>query len=178
MLEATPSLGQQLATPSPFSVTRSSSRHTVHLASLLPRATAVIFSFASALSLARPPTNKSPSSASFFDYPELVYCFFVIVLAFGYSALQLIKGIIDVAHLGFIVSEKVSDYTTFVLDQLVSYLLLSSCSVSILATQRLGQNPSLQVRVWTSVSMSFATFFVVASGALLSGYRLCKRLIW
>ncbi|CAM8876861.1 unnamed protein product [Rhodiola kirilowii] len=111
-------------TPSPFSVTsplRSSSRHFVHAASLSNRAMAVILSFISALSLARPPKqrNSSQLSTSFIDHPELVYCFVVAILAFGYSALQLIRGIYDIAHRGFFVTEKVSDYTTFILDQVV-----------------------------------------------------------
>ncbi|CAM8876818.1 unnamed protein product [Rhodiola kirilowii] len=109
-------------TPSPFSVTSplsSSSRHFVHAASLSNRAMAVILSFISALSLARPPKrrNSSQLSTSFIDHPELVYCFVVAILAFGYSALQLIRGIYDIAHRGFFVTEKVSDYTTFILDQ-------------------------------------------------------------
>ncbi|CAM8884458.1 unnamed protein product [Rhodiola kirilowii] len=109
-------------TPSPFSVTSplsSSSRHFVHAASLSNRAMAVILSFISALSLARPPKrrNSSQLSTSFIDHPELVYCFVVAILAFGYSALQLIRRIYDIAHRGFFVTEKVSDYTTFILDQ-------------------------------------------------------------
>ncbi|CAM8876880.1 unnamed protein product [Rhodiola kirilowii] len=144
-------------TPSPFSVTsplRSSSRHFVHAASLSNRAMAVILSFISALSLARPPKqrNSSQLSTSFIDHPELVYCFVVAILAFGYSALQLIRGIYDIAHRGFFVTEKVSDYTTFILDQLVAYLLISSCSVSIPVIQHLDGNSALRVAAWTSGS--------------------------
>ncbi|CAM8884457.1 unnamed protein product [Rhodiola kirilowii] len=168
-------------TPSPFSVTSplsSSSRHFVHAASLSNRAMAVILSFISALSLARPPKrrNSSQLSTSFIDHPELVYCFVVAILAFGYSALQLIRRIYDIAHRGFFVTEKVSDYTTFILDQLVAYLLISSCSVSIPVIQHLDGNSALRVAAWTSGSMLLATFFVMASSALLSGYRLYSKM--
>lgn len=45
------------------------------------------------------------------------YSFIVAILALGYSALQLIKGISDMARKGFFVTEKVSDYATFIFDQ-------------------------------------------------------------
>ncbi|KAI3468773.1 hypothetical protein Pfo_025436 [Paulownia fortunei] len=56
-------------------------------------------------------------STSFRDYPELVYCFTVNILAFLYAAYQLFKGICDIAHRGIFISDMVSDYISFIFDQ-------------------------------------------------------------
>ncbi|KDP25482.1 hypothetical protein JCGZ_20638 [Jatropha curcas] len=108
-------------TPSPFSFsiasTRWSSRPSIHLSGLVLRFLALLFSFVSALSLAFPPSKKN---GQFADYPELKYCFVVYVLVFIYSAFQLFKGVCDITHTGFLISDMISDYLSFILDQVAA----------------------------------------------------------
>ncbi|RVW16411.1 CASP-like protein 4A4 [Vitis vinifera] len=176
----TPSPSTQLfPTPSPFSfsvaTTGWSSRPSLYFSHCFLRSLALLFSFVSALSL----TVTAPSSgrAGFTKYPELTYCLVVTILALTYSAFQLCKGICDITHKGFLISDRVSDYSSFILDQLVGYLLASSSSVIIPAIQRLEQTALWKAGI-VSVCMSFAAFLVTAICALFSGYKLCKRVIW
>ncbi|XP_058222447.1 CASP-like protein 4A4 isoform X2 [Rhododendron vialii] len=170
-----------LATPSPFSFsvasTRWSSRPSIYISSLFLRFLALIFSFASALALAAPSAKKTTGKddSSFSDYPELF--FIVTILAFVYSAYQLFKGVSDIAYRGILISDMASDYLSFILDQLAGYLLISSSSMTVLAIQQRRQDTLWKAAV-ISVTMSFAAFVVIAICALLSGYKLCKRIIW
>ncbi|KAI8546368.1 hypothetical protein RHMOL_Rhmol07G0111700 [Rhododendron molle] len=172
-----------LATPSPFSFsvasTRWSSRPSIYISSLFLRFLALIFSFASALALAAPSPKKTTGKedSSFGDYPELLYSFIVTILAFVYSACQLFKGVSDIAYRGILMSDVASDYLSFILDQLAGYLLMSSSSMTVLAIQQRRQDTFWKAAV-ISVTMSFAAFVVIAICALLSGYKLCKRIIW
>ncbi|GKU95309.1 hypothetical protein SLEP1_g8684 [Rubroshorea leprosula] len=172
-------------TPSPFSFSVASTRSrwntrpSIHLSILCLSFLGLLFSFVSALSLAAAsPGKKGENSSSFTKYPELLYCFIVALLAFSYSAFQLFKGICDIAHRGMLISDKVSDYLSFILDQVVGYLLVSSSSIAITVVRRLEITPALWKGTIISTSMSFATFLVMATCALLSGYKLCKRIIW
>ncbi|EEF51132.1 CASP-like protein 4A4 [Ricinus communis] len=170
-------------TPSPFSISvvssRWSSRPSVHRTSLVLRFLALLFSFVSAVSLAAPsPKKNGQPPSSFTKYSELMYSFVVYVLVFVYSAFQLFKGVCDIAHRGILISDMVSDYLSFILDQLVGYLLISCCSVAILAIQQISRSASLWKATIVSIIMSFATFLVIVTCTLLSGYKLCKRIIW
>ncbi|XP_007040155.2 PREDICTED: CASP-like protein 4A4 isoform X1 [Theobroma cacao] len=170
-------------TPSPFSFSvtssRWSSRPSIDHTTLFLRFLLLLFSFISALSLAAPSTKKKDQrSPSFTEYPELIYCFIVAILAFLYAAFQLFKGICDIAHRGILISDKSSDYLSFVLDQLVGYLLISSSSVAIPIIRQVEKSTPVRKGTITSTSMSFATFLVIAICALFSGYKLCKRTVW
>ncbi|KAF5729956.1 CASP-like protein [Tripterygium wilfordii] len=174
---------QQLPTPSPFSLsavsTTWSSRPSIHFSSLFLRFLALVFSFVSATSMGAPPLKKkSQQPSSFTQFSELMYCFIVSILAFIYSAFQLFKGVCDIAHRGIFISDMISDYMSFILDQLIGYLLISSSSVAILAVRQIEQSSSLWKAAIISDIMSFSTFLVIATSAILSGYRLCKRVIW
>lgn len=170
-------------TPSPFSFsgtsTRWSSRPSVHHSNLGLRFLVLIFSFISALTLAAPSTNKKHQpSLTFTEYPELIYCFIVAILAFLYSAFQLFKGICDIAHKGILISDMTSDYLSFVLDQVMGYLVISSASVEIPIIRQVEPHTPLWKGTIVSTTMSFATFLVIAISAVLSGYKLCKRIVW
>ncbi|KAG8374882.1 hypothetical protein BUALT_Bualt10G0041700 [Buddleja alternifolia] len=113
-----------LPTPSPFSFsvasTRWSSRPPIQTANLFLRFLSLVFSSGAALSLAAlSPANTKfkKQSTNFRDYPELLYCFTVNIFAFIYAAYQLFKGICDIAHRGIFISDMVSDYISFILDQ-------------------------------------------------------------
>ncbi|XP_021300620.1 LOW QUALITY PROTEIN: CASP-like protein 4A4 [Herrania umbratica] len=170
-------------TPSPFSFSgtssRWSSRPPIDHSTLFLRFLLLLFSFISALSLAAPSTKKKGQRPpSFTQYPELIYCFIVAILAFLYAAFQLFKGICDIAHRGILISDKTSDYLSFVLDQLAGYLLISSSSVAIPIIRQVEKSTPVWKGTIISTSMSFATFLVIAICALFSGYKLCKRNVW
>ncbi|KAH1106260.1 hypothetical protein J1N35_010028 [Gossypium stocksii] len=170
-------------TPSPFSFSGTTTRRTytpsIHHLNLFLRFLQLLFSFVSALTLATPPANSGQRSPSFTEYPELIYGFTVAILAFLYAAFQLFKGISDIAHRGILISDKTSDYFSFVFDQLMGYLVISSASVAIpIIRQQVGQSTPLWKGTIVSTIMSFATFLVIAISALLSGYKLCKRIVW
>lgn len=173
---------QQLPTPSPFSFPVASTRRTavppIQLSSLFLRFMALLLSFISALVLTTPPKKRGQSPSSFGQLPELKYCFIVTVVAFVYSAFQLFKGVCDISHRGILISDRFSDCLSFILDQLVAYLLISSSSLGIQAIQQIGRATPLWRASVISTSMSFAVFLVTAICALLSGYKLCKRIIW
>ncbi|KAI6702161.1 hypothetical protein NL676_011297 [Syzygium grande] len=172
---------QHLPTPSPFSFEVTSNRWSavpsIQLSSLFLRFMALILSFISALALTTLPKKRGQSPSSFSQHHELMYCFIVTVVAFVYSAFQLFKGVCDISYRGILISDRFSDYLSFILDQLVAYLLISSSSVGIQAIPTKRGTP-----LWTpsviSISMSFAIFLVTATCALLSGYKLCKRISW
>ncbi|CAA2994994.1 CASP 4A4 [Olea europaea subsp. europaea] len=171
-------------TPSPFSFSvatiRWSSRSPFQAANLFLRLLALVFSFSSALSLAAPSPAKTMigKSPSFYDDTKLLYCFIVNILTFLYAAYQLFKGICDIAHRGVFISDMVSDYISFIFDQFAGYLLISSSSVSVPVIQQMDHRTSLWKAATVSVCMSFALFLVIATSALLSGYKICKRIIW
>ncbi|KAI3727585.1 hypothetical protein L6452_16201 [Arctium lappa] len=185
---AYPSPAVVVPTPSPYSFsvasTRwSSSRPSIRISGLFLRATVLVFSFASSLALATTMNNNHPEDEkSFHEYPEFVYSFVVTTLSFFYSAYQLFKGVSDIAYNRCLfISDKTSDYVSFVLDQLAGYLLLSCSSVTALGIhQELERrsNTSLKKAAIVCVCMSFAAFFITALCAILSGYKLSKRIMW
>ncbi|XP_072960774.1 CASP-like protein 4A4 [Typha angustifolia] len=173
-------------TPSPFansvaSTNSWSSRLAVlRRSNILLRALAFLLSFASALSLAAPPPHaaEGPQAAfNFQDHPEFSYCLSAVIVTSIYSALQLFKSIWDIAFKGVILPEKISDYITFFLDQVVAYLLISSSSISMLATVRIPPQRYRAAAIVSTIA-SLAAFFAIAASAIISGYKLCKRIIW
>ncbi|KAK4365337.1 hypothetical protein RND71_016695 [Anisodus tanguticus] len=195
-----PATQPPLPTPSPYSFsvvsTRLRSRPTIYAYDLTLRSMSLLFSFISALSLAAPsPTRTKRGEISrFYDNPQLTYCFTVSILAFVYSAFQLFKRVCDIAYRGVLISDMTSDYLSFTLDQinlskhmnshkqnvvqLAGYLLVSSSSVTIPVIQQMDSQTSLWKAAIIAVCMSFTAFVVLAVSALLSGYKLCKRIIW
>ncbi|KAJ4876302.1 CASP-like protein 4A4 [Raphanus sativus] len=163
----------------------SSRRPSVHVTGLVLRFISLVLCFVSALSLAvnvhRPSQrHRSQSSSSFASYPELLYCFGVAVTGLVYTSLQTFKGVCDITHRGVLISESISDYISFILDQVICYLLVSSSSVTIAWIQHANGDAikTLQSNSIVSASMAFSAFFVLALSSLLSGYKLCKRFMW
>ncbi|KAG2330489.1 hypothetical protein Bca52824_001669 [Brassica carinata] len=163
----------------------SSRRASVHVSGLVLRFISLVLCFVSALSLAvnvhRPSQrHRSQSSSSFASYPELLYCFGVAVTGLVYTSLQTFKGVCDITHRGVLISEPLSDYISFILDQVICYLLVSSSSVAIAWIQHANGDAikTLQNNSIVSASMAFSAFLVLALSSLLSGYKLCKRFMW
>ncbi|XXG83111.1 hypothetical protein AAC387_Pa10g0945 [Persea americana] len=172
------SLQQALPTPSPFTNSLASSggwrslQPTGHLSNILLRFFAFLFSVVSSLSLFAPVPHNS-----ILHYHEFRYCLSISILASVYSALQLLKGIHDIAFRGRYISDNICDYITFFMDQLMAYLLISSSSASAPSIGQILRITLKKIAI-TSVIMSVAAFLVTAACALISGYRLCKRIIW
>lgn len=173
---------QHLPTPSPFAFSVTSTRWSaappIELSCLFLRFMALLLSFVSALVLTTPPKKRGQSPSSFGQLPELMYCFMITVVAFVYSAFQLFKGVCDISYRGILISDRFSDYLSFILDQLVAYLLISSSSLGVQAIQQTERATPLWRASVISISMSFVIFLITATCALLSGYKLCKRIIW
>ncbi|KAH6831027.1 hypothetical protein C2S53_006793 [Perilla frutescens var. hirtella] len=167
-----------LPTPSPFSFsvasTRWSSRPPIQTASLFLRGLSLVLSFGSALSLVALPSTNTKLKR----YPELLYCFTANIFTVLYAAYQIFKNICDIAHRGIFVSDKTSDFISFIFDQLAGYLLVSASSVAVPVIQQMDNGNSLWSASVASVCLSFASFLVNAVNALLSGYKLCKRIMW
>ncbi|KAG7552800.1 Casparian strip membrane protein domain [Arabidopsis thaliana x Arabidopsis arenosa] len=181
--QQTPSLFAYSITPptSRFSSRRAS----VHVIGLVLRFITLVLCFVSALSLAvnvhRPSRRHlTQNSSSFASYPELLYCFGVAVTGFVYTCLQTFKGVCDITHRGILISEPLSDYISFIFDQAICYLLVSSSSVAIAWIQHINEDAikTLRNNSIISVSMSFSAFLVLTLSGLLSGYKLCKRFMW
>ncbi|KAF3780246.1 CASP-like protein 4A4 [Nymphaea thermarum] len=113
----------------------------------------------------------------------LLFCFFAALpLALRWQC-STFRG--SSAYRSLLVSEKISDYTTFMLDQVVAYLLMSSSSTLVanatVATATVANATVMQhcgKLAAASAGMSFFAFFTIAMSALQSGYKLCKRIIW
>ncbi|XP_047965904.1 CASP-like protein 4A4 [Salvia hispanica] len=167
-----------LPTPSPFSFsvasTRWSSRPPVQTASLLLRFLALLFSFGSAFALVALPSTNSKLK----KYPELLYCFTANILSVIYAACQIFKNICDIAHRGICISDKASDYISFFFDQLAGYVLVSASSVAVPSIKQMEIGSSVWNASVASVCLSFASFIVYVLAAFLSGYKLCKRIMW
>ncbi|KAK1353326.1 hypothetical protein POM88_052461 [Heracleum sosnowskyi] len=182
-LSATPGSYSQ-PTPSPFSYsvasTRLSSRPSIHLSNLFLRSLSLVLSSVSAFLVAGTSNTKSNNNqkSSFYESPELLYCFIATMLVFVYSAYQLFKGVSDITYRGVLISDIVSDYSSFPLDQLAAYLLISSSSVAVTAIQQNELSTALRRATIVSVCMSFSAFVATAACAILSGYKLCTRIIW
>lgn len=54
------------------------------------------------------------------------YCFGVAVTGLVYTSLQTFKGVCDITHRGILISEPLSDYISFILDQVLFSVLLAS----------------------------------------------------
>lgn len=63
------------------------------------------------------------------------YCFTAVMLAFAYSLFQLFKGILEIADKGTLMSDKVSDFTSFIFDQ-VSSLSMIFRNLSLLNSKK------------------------------------------
>ncbi|XP_076938386.1 CASP-like protein 4A4 [Bidens hawaiensis] len=177
---STPAMG--IPTPSPYSFsvasTRwSSSRPYIHTLRLVLRAMVMFFSFGSSLTLA---ITMSNHKQGFQDIPGFVYSFIITCWAFIYSAYQVFKGILNIAFRDCLMSDKTSDYTNFILDQLAGYLLVSCSAVTavMINQPQLKDNSSLKQAAVASVCMSVIAFLMTAVCANLSGYKLSKRIMW
>ncbi|XP_057775751.1 CASP-like protein 4A4 isoform X4 [Salvia miltiorrhiza] len=136
----------------------------------LPTPSPFSFSVASTRWSSRPPVQ----TASIL----LRYCFNANILTAIYSAYQIFKNICDYAQTCIFISDTASDYISFIFDQVAGYVLISASSVAVPLIQQMEVGTSLRNASVVSVCFSFASFLVTALAAFLSGYKLCKRIMW
>ncbi|KAF3773052.1 CASP-like protein 4A4 [Nymphaea thermarum] len=105
-------------------------------------------------------------------YPQIV-----VAKALAYSTCQLLKDLYEIAKKKLLVAEVFSDYTTFIIDQLMAYLLVSSCStLSILASDSAMASDGCRRMVAVALATSLCTFLSLAISAVLSGCKLVRRI--
>ncbi|KAI4372227.1 hypothetical protein MLD38_010483 [Melastoma candidum] len=126
--------------------------------SLSLRFSALVLGFVSAVTLTTRSGKRDGSLSSFTDSSELVYCLIVSIVTFVYSALQLFKGVCDISYGTILIPDRISDYLSFVLDQMLAYLLISSSALGLQAIQQTDSTPSLQRAAIVSVTNVIRSF--------------------
>lgn len=118
--------------------------------------------------------NKGWALDSFYRYKEFRYCISVNVVGFMYSAVQAC----DLAYhfsTGKYVRHQLRYYFDFLMDQILTYLLMSASSS---AATRVDDwisnwgNDKFPEMASASVGVSFVAFVAFASSSLISGYTL------
>ncbi|CAA7402104.1 unnamed protein product [Spirodela intermedia] len=181
-VHVSPAFQHPFVTPSPFynnsipSTGWSSKPVFLRHANLILRCLGFVFSFAAILAVIAPKDDSS--RPKFTKTPEFRYWLSVNSISSLYSAIQLFKCIWDISFKSTFISDVAYDYITFSLDQMVTYLLLSSTSVSILATVEKIDSGNYRNTVALAICMSFIAFAVTTICSLMSGYKLCKRISW
>ncbi|XP_035836370.1 CASP-like protein 4A4 [Helianthus annuus] len=136
---------------------------------------------------------------AFINAPLAFYNVIITTDVFIYSLYQLFKGIFDIANKGILISDKRSinskNYILLYLpvlssrilklkhilkNQLAGYLLVSCSAVTTVMINQvlLSGNTSLKRAATASICMSVAAFLTTAVCAILSGYKLSKRVMW
>jgi len=114
------------------------------------------------------------------------------MIACGFSVIQLVPELYRMHTGEVLIPEEIILYFNFICDQFLAYLLLSSTSAGMTASNlvRKGYDVvwlslcngtgfwSFCAQAAASVSMAFLAFLITASLALLSGYRLAKYLVF
>lgn len=127
---------------------------------------------------------------TFFD--AFKYLLSSSMIACGFSVIQLIPELYRMHTGEVLIPEVIILYFNFICDQFLAYLLLSSTSAGMTASDlvRKGYDVvwlslcsgtgfwSFCAQAAASVSMAFLAFLIMASLALLSGYRLAKYLVF
>ncbi|GLJ38467.1 hypothetical protein SUGI_0783530 [Cryptomeria japonica] len=140
----------------------------------------------------RVPNALGQDQLKFTCFDAFKYLLSASMIACGFSTIQLIPELYRMYTGEVLVPEEFILYFNFITDQVIAYLLLSSTSAGMTASElvRNGYNkvwPSLCsgngfwsfcAQAAASVSMSFFAFLIMASLALLSGYRLAKYLVF
>ncbi|KAL6549947.1 hypothetical protein OROMI_020435 [Orobanche minor] len=137
-----------------------------------------VFSLVS-LSVMASDKNQGWALDSFDGYKEFRYGFSVNIIAFVYSAAQVLNLSIQLATGRSNLLSQYGYFLDFVLDQMIAYLLISSSSYAATRVEDWEMNwgkdkfPQLAT---TAVATSYLAFAAVAANSLISGYGLCRSL--
>ncbi|KAF3444665.1 hypothetical protein FNV43_RR14358 [Rhamnella rubrinervis] len=112
---------------------------------------------------------------SFYRYKEFRYCLSVNVLGFAYSGLQ----VLDLVHFfttrTHLVHHHLRYHFDFLIDQILSYLLISASSSAATRVDDWQSNwgkDKFPDMARASVGLSFAAFVALACSSIISGYFL------
>ncbi|KAL6557167.1 hypothetical protein OROMI_017517 [Orobanche minor] len=122
--------------------------------------------------------NQGWALDSFDRYNEFRHCFSVII-AFVYSAAQVLNLSIQLATGRSNLLSQYGYFLDFALDQMIAYLLISSLSSAATHFEdweiNWGKDKFPQLAT-TAVATSFLAFAAIAANSLISGYGLCRSL--
>ncbi|KAF5961701.1 hypothetical protein HYC85_002910 [Camellia sinensis] len=119
--------------------------------------------------------NKGWALDSFYRYKEFRYCISVNVVGFMYSAVQACDLAYHFSTGNYVVRHQLRYYFDFLMDQILTYLLMSASSS---AATRVDDwisnwgNDKFPAMASASVGVSFVAFVALASSSLISGYTL------
>eukprot|EP01018_Ginkgo_biloba_P001152 Gb_05170 [translate_table: standard] len=128
----------------------------------------------------------------FTSFDAFKYLLSASMIACGFSVIQLVPELYRMYTGEILIPEEIILYVNFLCDQILAYLLLSSTSAGMTASElvRNGYDVvwlslcsgtgfwSFCAQAAASVSMAFFAFLIMSSLALLSGYRLAKYLVF
>ncbi|KMZ62091.1 hypothetical protein ZOSMA_48G00100 [Zostera marina] len=122
-------------------------------------------------------TVVAPIAISLSVFRYLITISIIVSVYSGVQVFTCIKEMSDFERLFF--SEKTWDYTTFIFDQVLAYLLISSFSVAVtaFAIEGIGRGKTKITEV-ISICLLFVAFVFVFLCSLRSGFNLCKRTMW
>ncbi|XP_024966909.1 CASP-like protein 4B1 [Cynara cardunculus var. scolymus] len=122
-------------------------------------------------------SNKHGRGRNFDEYEEYRYALAIAILSTLYTGLQSWRQIHEMSTGKEIISGRNSAVIDFFGDQITAYLLISAASSAIPRTNRMreGADNSFTDSSAACISMEFLAFFILASSAMLSAYKLAKQ---
>lgn len=141
---------------------------------MLLRALACLLSLISLLVMG---SNKHGDWRDFDKYEEYRYCLAIAILAFLYTAAQILRQLHRFSTGRDLVPRRASAIADFAGDQVIAYLLISASSAAIPITNRMreGADNMFTDASSASISMAFFAFVALALSALISGLKLSKE---
>ncbi|XP_042515598.1 CASP-like protein 4B1 [Macadamia integrifolia] len=139
------------------------------------RTSGLLFSLLSFIIMA---ANKHGNGWENFDkYEEYRYLLAIALLSTLYTIAQVLRQIHEFSTGKYILSLRGLNYLDFIGDQIMAYLLVSAASTAVPLTNRMreGADNIFTDSSSASISMAFLAFVVVASSALISGYKLSTQ---
>ncbi|KAL5723730.1 hypothetical protein ACHQM5_007094 [Ranunculus cassubicifolius] len=115
---------------------------------------------------------------SFDRYKEYRYCLSVNVIGFAYAAFQMVDLSYYFMGARHVIQGDIRYYFDFVMDQILTYLLISASSAAASRIDEWQSNwgkDDFTVMASASVGMSFLAFIAFAFNSLISGYNICNR---
>ncbi|KAF9665313.1 hypothetical protein SADUNF_Sadunf16G0109800 [Salix dunnii] len=142
--------------------------------SLALRGLALLFSLLAFIIMA---SNKHGDWKIFDKYEEYRYLLAIAMLSTLYTAGQTLRHVHELSTRKQMLEKRTSAMVDFFGDQIVAYLLVSSCSSAVPLTNRMreGADNIFTDSSAAAISMGFFAFISLALSALISGYKLSTQ---
>ncbi|KAL6502346.1 hypothetical protein OROHE_024624 [Orobanche hederae] len=134
-----------------------------------------VFSLVS-LSVMASDKNQGWAFDSFDRYKEFRYCFSVNIIAFVYSAAQVLNLSIQLATGRSNLLSQYGYFLDFAVDQMIAYLLISSSSYAATRVEDWEMNRGKDKFPQLATTAVATYFLAFAANSLISGYGLCRSL--